>query len=233
MAEMTALKETQQFTISDLREKVRTQSDALETLREELKNKTAQLDDLRGKVRAESAQLEKVESHLAESADRKAELKKKLDQLQSTYDGIVSELKEEIEKKEVIISQLETEFSLAFVDRILFEFGQSQVTPKGRQVLDRLGGRLRELSGCKIRVEGHTDDVPILPEYHYKYPSNWELSASRAAAVVRHFQEKIGLDPEDMEAVGCSFYDPVASNDTPEGRARNRRVEIYIAPELD
>jgi chemotaxis protein MotB len=233
MAEMTALKETQQSTISDLREKVRTQSDALERRREELKNKTAQLDELRGEVRTESAQLEKMESHLAESADQKAQLKSKLDQLRSTHDHIVSELKEEIEKKEVIIRQMETEFSLTFVDRILFEFGRSRLTTNGRKVLDRFGGRLKELEGCKIRVEGHTDDVPILPEYRYKYPTNWELSASRAAAVVRHLQEEIGLEPEGMEAVGRSFYDPVASNDTPEGRARNRRVELFIAPELD
>jgi len=82
-------------------------------------------------------------------------------------------------------------------------------------------------------VTGHTDPIPIRPEFMVKFPSNWELSAARAASVVRYFQEKIELDPKEMEAVGRSFYHPEASNDTKEGRAKNRRVEILIAPQME
>ena len=92
---------------------------------------------------------------------------------------------------------------------------------------------MKNIKGKKIRVTGHTDPIPIRRDYQYKFPSNWELSAARAASVVRYFQEKIDLDPKEMEAVGRSFYQPEASNDTKEGRARNRRVEILIAPQLD
>jgi chemotaxis protein MotB len=99
-------------------------------------------------------------------------------------------------------------------------------------VLRKVGKVLREMGEGTIRVEGHTDDVPIARVYQYRYPSNWELSSARAAVVVRFLHQKTGVDPTNMEAVGLAYYRPVASNATAEGRARNRRVEIIISPRL-
>jgi len=73
--------------------------------------------------------------------------------------------------------------------------------------------------------------VPIAEGFRYKFPSNWELSASRASAVARFFHETSGINPEKMEVVGKSFYNPLFDNSTQEGRAKNRRVEIAIIPE--
>jgi chemotaxis protein MotB len=151
----------------------------------------------------------------------------------STYEALVSGLKEQIEKQEVIIKDLQEGLSLTFVDRILFEFGKANITPAGKRILKKVGKVLKNVEGRKIRVSGHTDNVPIHPKYTHKFPTNWELSAARAASVVRYFQEEAGLDPKDMEAVGRSFYQPVASNETKEGRDRNRRVEIFIAPKME
>ena len=123
--------------------------------------------------------------------------------------------------------------SITFVDRILFEFGKAAISPEGIGVLAQVGDVLKKVKAKRIQVIGHTDDRPIAPNYRYRYPSNWEPSAARAAAVVRYFQEESGLDPRDMEGVGRSFYDPVASNDTAEGRALNRRVNIIISPKAD
>jgi chemotaxis protein MotB len=92
---------------------------------------------------------------------------------------------------------------------------------------------LKNVAGKQIRVVGHTDNKAILPEYRNKFPSNWELSAVRASAVVRYFQKEIGLDAKNMEAVGRSFYEPIASNETEKGRAQNRRVNIIIAPKIE
>ena len=80
---------------------------------------------------------------------------------------------------------------------------------------------------------GHTDNIHISKDSQNKFPSNWELSAARASAVIRYFQTNRGIDPRNMEAMGRAFYEPIASNETEEGRAQNRRVEIIIAPKAE
>jgi chemotaxis protein MotB len=151
----------------------------------------------------------------------------------STYEALVSSLKEQIEKQEVTIKDFQEGLTLTFVDRILFEFGKTNITPEGKRILERVGEVLKNIKGRKIRVTGHADNIPIHPNYKYKFPTNWELSAARAASVACYFQEETGLDPKDMEAVGRSFYQPVASNKIKEGRDQNRRVEIFIAPKME
>ena len=91
---------------------------------------------------------------------------------------------------------------------------------------------MKNVRGRQIRVVGHTDNIPITYEYRERFPSNWELSAARAGAVVRFLQHRIGLDPTDLEVVGRSFYEPLASNETKEGRAQNRRVNIILGPRI-
>jgi chemotaxis protein MotB len=82
-----------------------------------------------------------------------------------------------------------------------------------------------------IRVEGHTDNVPIHSRLQAQYPSNWELSAARATNVVRFLQDQAGIAPERLQAIGMAEYRPVASNKTPAGRGQNRRIEITLVPE--
>jgi chemotaxis protein MotB len=154
-------------------------------------------------------------------------------QMKTTYDELISGLKEQIQNKEVTIKDFKDALSLNFVDRILFEFSKADLTPEGKKILEKVGEALKNIKGQKIRVTGHTDNVPIRRDYEHKFPSNWELSAARAASVVRYFQDNAGLDPGDMEAIGRSFYQPVASHDTEAGRAQNRRVEIFIAPQME
>ena len=155
-----------------------------------------------------------------------------MDQLRSTHASMVSELEDEVRKKEVTIEELENKLTITFVDHVLFDFGKANISPEGGEILTRVGKILKNVNDKRIRVVGHTDNVPIMKEYRYKFPSNWELSAARAAAVVRHFQNEIGIYPENLEAVGRSFYVSVATNETEEGRAQNRRVEIIISPQL-
>jgi chemotaxis protein MotB len=178
--------------------------------------------------------LQSCEKNLSEQNQKVAQMAEgQMKQMKSTYDTLVSDLKDQIQKQEVTIKEFQESLSLNFIDRILFEFGKADLTPEGEKILKKVGEALKNIKGKKVRVTGHTDPVPIRPDYMYKFPSNWELSAARAASVVRYFQEKIDLDPKEMEAVGRSFYQPEASNDTKEGRARNRRVEILIAPQLE
>ena len=178
--------------------------------------------------------LQACEKNLSQQDQKVAErAEAQMKQMKSTHDTLVSELKDQIQKQEVTLKEFKESLSLNFIDRILFEFGKADLTPEGEKVLKKVGEALKNITGKKIRVTGHTDSVPIRPDYMYLFPSNWELSAARAASVVRYFQEKIGLDPKEMEAVGRSFYQPEATNETKEGRARNRRVEILIAPQME
>jgi chemotaxis protein MotB len=95
-----------------------------------------------------------------------------------------------------------------------------------------VGNVLKNTENKIVRVEGHTDNVPISPALAGKFRSNWELSTARATNVVRFLQEKVGIDPARLEAVGLSEFHPVAANATPEGRSQNRRIEIALLPDL-
>jgi chemotaxis protein MotB len=151
----------------------------------------------------------------------------------TTQEALVASLKEQVQKQEVTIKEIREGLSVTLVDRILFDSGKATLKPGGEKVLGKIGETLKNIQDKRIRVVGHTDNVQIGQDLRNKFPTNWELSAARAATVVRYFQEKSGLKPEDLEAVGRSFFQPVASNDAKEGRDQNRRVEIIIAPKLE
>ena len=175
-------------------------------------------------VQAEKAALEKAKADL-ESA-KAAEL----DAVKKNYDSLAANLKSEIAAGALTITQLKGKLTVNMVDRILFDSGSAQVKRDGRKVLDRVGSALNSLADKDIRIEGHTDDVPIKPDLQDKYPTNWELSTARATAVARYLQDNAGVDPKRLVAAGFSEFRPVASNDTPEGRAENRRIEIVLVP---
>jgi chemotaxis protein MotB len=146
-------------------------------------------------------------------AEREAELKLRLEA--------------DITSQSVEVAREEQQLAVRVLDSILFESGEAVIRPGGQAVLDRLAPVL--ISGQNyVRIEGHTDDIPIGPRLNTRFYSNWELSAARAAAVVRYLQNRHGLPPERMEAVGRGQYDPTAPGDTPEGRQRNRRLEIVL-----
>ncbi|MCD4651598.1 MAG: OmpA family protein [Candidatus Cloacimonetes bacterium] len=112
-------------------------------------------------------------------------------------------------------------FSIA--NPMLFELGAADLKTEAKEILEQISSIL-ELTPYTIRVEGHTDNIPIKTT---RFPSNWELSASRAIAVVRFFADT-GIDPGRFEAIGYSKNRPIATNQTSLGRAQNRRVEIYV-----
>ena len=112
---------------------------------------------------------------------------------------------------------------------IFFESGSALLTPEGIAGLVEVAARLRDdYPGKTIRVEGYTDTNPIGENLQAQYPSNWELSAARAAMVARHLQWTHEFDGSNMEVVGLSQYHPMATNDTAEGREQNRRVRIAV-----
>jgi chemotaxis protein MotB len=109
-------------------------------------------------------------------------------------------------------------------DRILFDSGDAKLKQDSFPLLKKISGLLSKFPN-EVLIEGHTDNLPINKGY---YQSNWELSSDRANKVVRYFVEKEGMDGKRFQAVGVGEYRPIDTNDTPEGRQKNRRVNILI-----
>ncbi len=144
-------------------------------------------------------------------------------------EALIGSLKKEIDAGNIKISQMNDRLSVQIVSKILFPSGSDQVTGEGKSVLKKVSQSLKDIVQNKIRVEGHTDNVPIGPGLADKFPSNWELSTARATQVVRYLSQE-NVNPENLLAVGMAEYAPVASNDSPDGRQKNRRIEIVLTP---
>lgn len=172
------------------------------------------LEVLRQTNAACQAELNQKKSNLKELEDKAARLRE-------TFQS-------EIAARNVEIENLRGQLSVRVLDRILFKSGSAEIRPEGLAVLEKLANVLAKEDDL-IRVEGHTDNVPIGAQLKEKYPSNWELSSARASSVVRFF-ETTKIDPTRLEAVGFSMYRPVATGDKPEELQRNRRVEIVLLP---
>ncbi len=117
-------------------------------------------------------------------------------------------------------------------NKLLFPSGSDVVSAKGVKALKKLAKVLKQNPNLEIMIEGHTDNVPISKK-NKKYKDNWDLSVARAVSVVRILTQKFHIPPERLAAVGRGEYHPIAPNTTPQGRAKNRRIEIIIYPNMD
>ena len=177
-----------------------------------------------------SKEMEELQVSLDESQSTIEQQTKVIRDLHATRIKIESSLTEQIENQEIKLEEIAGKLKVTLVDKILFDTGKVEVSKRGEEVLLQLADTLRENKDQNIVIEGHTDDVPIGLVLVEKYPTNWELSTARAVRVVRFLQEKGWLEPERLSATGYSYYKPVASNDTAEGRRQNRRIEIILVP---
>jgi chemotaxis protein MotB len=119
---------------------------------------------------------------------------------------------------------------LVLSNDVLFDSGRTLLKPRGKQALGQIAAVLTTLQGRKFQVAGHTDNEPIRLS---PYASNWELSAARALEVVRFLVQSGHMRPEALSAAGYGEFDPVSPNDGPENKARNRRIEILLQPNID
>jgi len=158
---------------------------------------------------------------------QKAELLAADKQRQQQYDALVQGLSKEVEKGQLQVRQYKNMLAVDLAEQIFFDSGRATLKKEGKEVLKKVGDALKSYENKIIRVVGHTDNVPVAKSLQATFPSNWELSVARATNVVRFLQE-VGIPPERMVPSGRAEYDPVASNDTPEGRQKNRRIEIML-----
>jgi chemotaxis protein MotB len=184
---------------------------------------------LSGRVSDLESMLDEVRRESAELAEQIRLREERLAQAQSTQDEIVSQLQQEIANGQIQVERLRGQLRVDMVDEILFDSGEAALKPEGKEVLKKLASVLAG-SDRQIRVQGHTDDVPIVGRLAETFPTNWELSAARAVNVVRFLQEGASLDPAVLSASALSQYRPRVPNDGPEGRQKNRRIEILLEP---
>ena len=138
-------------------------------------------------------------------------------------DAVQEALQELVDEGLITINRDALWIEVEIKDSVLFPSGSARLQDEAIPILQELARILRQFPN-PLRIEGHTDNIPI---HTVVYPSNWELSAARAASVIRLFVQA-GIDPTRMVAQGYGEFRPVADNDTPEGRARNRRVTIVV-----
>ena len=144
--------------------------------------------------------------------------------IRELIEGMDADDDDESDKSDFSIEQTDDGWKIKISDPVMFQAATDILKPEARPVLDKIGGLL-QAARCDVRIEGHTDNSPISTP---QYPSNWELSSARAMTVLMYFVDKNYVVPRRIEAVGKGPYFPIASNETPEGRMANRRVEIYM-----
>jgi chemotaxis protein MotB len=221
------------------RDLLRTRAERLEASNENLDNERvaliAQLEDLRqakesldASVAELSERKEELEIDLAKTSKALAERSEEVDELRSTYDGLVSDLQTEVAAGRVQIEQLRDGLHVKLAQEILFPSGSAELSDEGQTVLGKVAERLKDIEH-QVEVAGHTDNVQISGALEQRYPSNWELAGARAAVVVRLLVKR-GVPAERLIAASFADTKPVESNRTAEGRAHNRRIDIRLVP---
>ncbi len=230
-------------------DRVSTERDELEGTRARLERRVEQLeasntgllterDQLLGEFEDQRITAKKLETDVRKLTHRETQLAQNLEQtsallarreaeiaaMRGTYDALVEDLQDEVAAGQIEIERLSSSLNLNLSQGVLFGNASADVSPGGVGVLRKLA---TQLSGINYQVEiiGHTDNVPI----GRSYPSNWELAGARASSVVRLLADA-GVDPSRMSAVSRGEYAPIASNETAQGRASNRRIEIRLTP---
>ncbi len=189
----------------------------------ELRGKIADLETHNERLKSEISGLNEQISRMQRQAEEEVMATSK------TYEQLLEKMKTEISQGQVTISELKGRLTVNMVDAILFDSGRAEVKEDGLAVLRKVVEILKTVQDKAIRIEGHTDNVPIRGQLASRYPTNWELSAARAINVTRYLQSQ-GVDPQMLSAVSYGEFKPVAANDAEEGRARNRRIEIILVP---
>jgi len=226
--------------ISGLESRLKDSETGAEALKSQLDQSRAEAE----KAKKLSLELEQAKAELAKLQDLSASEKKVLEQkladqqlqmekfkatTEQADTRLEESLKKELADKDVQISRLKDQLKITVASEILFPSGSAELSQEGVDVLRKVA-KAANKSTDEVRVEGHTDSDPIAPVLAQYYPTNWELSTARAAVAVRTL-EATGMVPASrLSAVGYGDSRPVGPNETAEGKAKNRRVEIVFTP---
>lgn len=196
---------------------------------EDLNNKNTQL----GQQSSETQnQLNLSQADLKKKQERLQQLETLLQQQKTQSDALRAKMTEALKgfnSNDLSVYQKNGKVYVRLSENLLFPSGSAVVNPNGVDALSKLAAVLNLNTDVAVNIEGHTDSIPI----RGKYQDNWDLSTARANAIVRVLVNNYKVDPVRVVASGHSYYDPIDTNATPEGRAKNRRTEIILSPKLD
>ncbi|EMO91407.1 OmpA family protein [Leptospira noguchii] len=188
-----------------------------EALQKEYEKK---ISDLEGRILVLNDEISKLK-HLSENQ------KKELDRLSDQANELESKLTDEIKKGQIRLKRFHNRLVINIDDKISFDSGSADLKKQIFPALDKIKEILGNYPGNLIIIEGHTDNIPIRTK---KFSDNWQLSGERALSVLHYFLESKILDPRNFSLAGYGEFQPIVSNDTPENRALNRRVDIVVVP---
>jgi chemotaxis protein MotB len=190
----------------------------LESLGQDVSRLETERGNLGGELEQAQKRMEELRKAQALAEGRAAQFRKLVSQFKTLTDA--GKLQVELRENRMIIR---------LGDKILFDPGKTDLKPEGKEALKQVTVVLKELVNRNYQVAGHTDNIPIKSA---RFRSNWDLSTARAVEVV-NFMIASGMEPKRLSAAGYADQSPVAPNDTPENKAKNRRIEITLVPNLD
>jgi len=209
--------------LEEERRRLKVEGDEKARLQQEQSQLSASLDEERKRLKAEAEEKARLEQERAAKEDE-------IRRLTKTQEELSQSLKDEIAKGNIKIQQVRDRLTINMVDRVLFDSGRADIKPAGLKVLKQVSDVLNKITDKQIRIEGHTDNVPISTKLQDKFKTNWELSTTRATTVVRYLIDQGGVQPQSLSAVGYADTHPIESNDSEQGRSSNRRIEIVLYP---
>ena len=217
--------------IAQEREQLRREQSQLTTSLEQERQRLKTEAEEKARLATEREQLKEEQSQLnARLEQERAAKEEEIRRLTKTQEELSRSLQDEIAKGNITIQQVRDRLTINMVDRVLFDSGQAQVKPAGLKVLKQVSDVLNKITDKQIRIEGHTDNVPISTKLQDRFKTNWELSTARATTVVRYLIDQGGVQPQALSAVGYADTHPIAGNDSEAGRSSNRRIEIVLYP---
>jgi chemotaxis protein MotB len=209
------------------------------TLQNSIKDLNAKIDSLNSQNNQLGQQTAEQQNQLSQSKETLAQQQARLKQLQDLLakqkaqsDELKNKMTEALKgfnSSDLSVYQKNGKVYVRLSENLLFPSGSAVVNPKGVDALSKLAAVLNLNSDVSVNIEGHTDSIPI----RGRFKDNWDLSTARANAIVRVLVNNYKVDPVRVVASGHSYYDPIDTNETTQGRAQNRRTEIILSPKLD
>ena len=219
-------------TISSLKDQIASLENNINDLNAKITALTNQNNQLGQQTSEQQNKLSQSQQDLQKQKEKLEQLQTLLNQQKEASQELKNKMSEALKgfnSNELSVYQKDGKVYVSLSENLLFPSGSAVVNPKGVDALSKLAAVLNLNTDVAVNIEGHTDSIPI----RGRYQDNWDLSTARANSIVRILVNNYKVDPTRVISSGHSYYEPVASNSTAEGRAKNRRTDIILSPKLD